>query len=132
MKTSVKLIERTEALIMNHQKNNGFETIFDFINEDLAELKEILSTPKDSEQSSLKEMAKEALEKCSIWKKIEDKDLTKRVIIGFAAEFAEFYHKQQLKETWTYNDIIEVLNNATSIKDAICIFNEGFDGNEGI
>ncbi len=35
----LELIKRIEKRIFEHQKENGFETIFDFIGEDLSDLK---------------------------------------------------------------------------------------------
>jgi predicted unusual protein kinase regulating ubiquinone biosynthesis (AarF/ABC1/UbiB family) len=37
-----EIIKRMNTRIMNHQKENGFETIFDFLNEDINELQEKL------------------------------------------------------------------------------------------
>lgn len=37
-----KIIKRMQNRIMQHQKENGFETIFDFLNEDLADLEQQL------------------------------------------------------------------------------------------
>lgn len=37
-----KIIKRMQDRIMQHQKENGFETIFDFLNEDLDELQKQL------------------------------------------------------------------------------------------
>jgi hypothetical protein len=36
--TQKEIIERMQNRIMEHQKENGFSTIFDFLNEDLQEL----------------------------------------------------------------------------------------------
>ena len=35
-----RIIERMEARILNYQEENGFESIFDFLNEDLIDLRE--------------------------------------------------------------------------------------------
>lgn len=37
-----EITKRMQDRIMQHQKENGFETIFDFLNEDLSELQEQL------------------------------------------------------------------------------------------
>lgn len=47
-----KIIKRMQARIMEHQKENGFDTIFDFLNEDLGELENEVKkhNPNEKEQ----------------------------------------------------------------------------------
>lgn len=38
-----EIIERMRNRIMEHKKENGFETVYDFLNEDLDKLEEIVN-----------------------------------------------------------------------------------------
>jgi hypothetical protein len=49
MNTLEKIIEKLEIRIMEHQRKNGFNTIFDFIHEDLNDLKEVIEKNKSLE-----------------------------------------------------------------------------------
>ena len=53
METPLELIKNMRDAIMKHQQANGFETVFDFLNEDLGALENTLAAWTPIEESSL-------------------------------------------------------------------------------
>ncbi len=74
------ILNRMQERIMNHQKENGFETIFDFLNEDIEELKgkvdfELSHVEKYVQSMSMDELAETVKTKYGVINLIRHKTL---------------------------------------------------------
>lgn len=52
------IIKRMQDRIMEHQKENGFETIFDFLNDDISDIEEKRIQMESKKQFLINEMQK--------------------------------------------------------------------------
>ena len=73
MKTPLDIVKKMREAIMDHQQANGFETVFDFLNEDLEDLEKALATSDIVfSESELKAKLEEQKEEIRQWLIDED------------------------------------------------------------